>query len=1287
MGDSQTVMGVNFLQLNMGRRSSAWECLRTRFLRNKSMAPNNSPHIMLLQEQNNQKLLNTTSYESSTQLFKRIDITDETLKGIHKKLAREALKRGEETIDIPLRNRAKVCVSNDFNAQAGCHLITEFTDRDQVAISFSLKLGQESVKSIACSVYFPGAPENKGSVLTEKFKALVQHCTSNRIELIIGIDSNSHHTSWESNHNDQRGEELVQFCILNGLALVNRGDTPTFKARSGINSTGTHIDVTLSTQKIYDLINDWHVETDYNGSDHNSITFSIESPDSDPLMTRNKRKTNWKLYLQKLKALSIFDNLSYQLNASELNSASYKFMDILISAFEESSKITPTHPIRKDDWYTEDLKKMRKNVDKLHRASKKGNPASIIAYKTYKKKFEKSRIKAKKLGFRRFTEKLDNVKDIARLQKCLENGPKIQMSTLEKPDGTFTRDIDESLRTLLKTHFKDCVPVKSTELDYIPPPRIRTDKEKMDIIETVSTEKVIWVLDSFSPFKAPGEDNIFPALLQKAKHIVAPILSKLYSSSLLLGYVPIPWRGTLVSFIPKPKKDNYGSPKSYRPISLMSFILKALEKLVDRRIRNTDMFSNPLSKNQHAYRSGHSTETALHSFLGKVEKGLNLKPSGKEKVAGALVLMADVSGAFDNVRTQFIIDCARKKGISEWILDWLRYMLETRQLTPSSVHCDARVRCTCGTPQGSCSGPIQWCLCADNLLESLHREHIDTICYADDFACIVIGNKDLSSMYAQMNKAAKIIEKWCKEAGLDVNPQKTELIMFTKNKYDSNIEASRKLAVKLKGEKLELVDCVTYLGMKLDKKLNMKTHIEYVKSKANKAFWATAMITGKQFGASPHVIKYIYDSIVIPRITYGSLFYWHKVSRKKAGNGTNANILDGIQRTASLLMSGAMKTTPQASLNAILQLTPLDDIITISAIESMNRLITSGRWENYKMDTGYRSIDQVASALDLKHKSDDITPVWFPEKRFYVRSDSDYSVTPSSEVKIYADASVRLGRTGIGCFSSDLNIEITKRASNNMNINLAEIEAISICSDTLTKTGIIDQKLTILTDSKEAINMLGFNVITSNIIFECIKKLNKLSNLNFSVNIQWIPKQINDPNHTRADELAKLATNYPEQGDFMSGNQLKELCLAKKRELNTQNWMRWIANMNDEEIGRNVSNKMFEGPSDPRFKFLPRLNKKDMRTLTGLLTGHCTLRSKLVQMKKETRSFCRWCLTGSDETSLHVIMKCPRFLSTRKHYFKKYFLEESDLKLIPLINLIRFSRDTGIQDALCFKPP
>jgi hypothetical protein len=51
-----------------------------------------------------------------------------------------------------------------------------------------------------------------------------------------------------------------------------------------------------------------------------------------------------------------------------------------------------------------------------------------------------------------------------------------------------------------------------------------------------------------------------------------------------------------VVFIPKPGKS-LTQAKSLRPISLMSFILKILEKLIDRCIRGGVLAEKPLHQN------------------------------------------------------------------------------------------------------------------------------------------------------------------------------------------------------------------------------------------------------------------------------------------------------------------------------------------------------------------------------------------------------------------------------------------------------------------------------------------------------------------------------------------------------------------------------------------------------------------------------------------------------------------------------------------------------------------
>jgi hypothetical protein len=75
-----------------------------------------------------------------------------------------------------------------------------------------------------------------------------------------------------------------------------------------------------------------------------------------------------------------------------------------------------------------------------------------------------------------------------------------------------------------------------------------------------------------------------------------------------------------------------GDPERYvkalewsRPISRISFLLKTMERLVDRFIRDEMAGNSALHPNQHAYQAGKSTETALHQLVVRVEKVLDQK--------------------------------------------------------------------------------------------------------------------------------------------------------------------------------------------------------------------------------------------------------------------------------------------------------------------------------------------------------------------------------------------------------------------------------------------------------------------------------------------------------------------------------------------------------------------------------------------------------------------------------------------------------------------------------------
>ena len=163
-----------------------------------------------------------------------------------------------------------------------------------------------------------------------------------------------------------------------------------------------------------------------------------------------------------------------------------------------------------------------------------------------------------------------------------------------------------------------------------------------------------WAVHKFFSFKSPGPDGVFPALLKQGIDVIMPHLIKIFTGSLALGYVPKSWQRVRVAFIPKPGRTVHGEVKDFRPISLASFLLKTLERLLDFYIRGEVLKRFPLHANQHAYQVGKSTDTALHQLTRRVEEML-----GKGKIA--LGCFMDVEGAFDNTNFTVIEKAMRGK--------------------------------------------------------------------------------------------------------------------------------------------------------------------------------------------------------------------------------------------------------------------------------------------------------------------------------------------------------------------------------------------------------------------------------------------------------------------------------------------------------------------------------------------------------------------------------------------------------------------------------------------------
>jgi len=361
------------------------------------------------------------------------------------------------------------------------------------------------------------------------------------------------------------------------------------------------------------------------------------------------------------------------------------------------------------------------------------------------------------------------------------------------------------------------------------------------VTRAVAYRRVEWAIDSFAPYKSPGVDGIFPALLQKAREGVIPYLFRIFLACLATGYVPAKWRQVKVAFIPKRGMNSYSGPRNYRPISLTSFLLKPVERLVDRYLRDEALAFVPLHPNQHAYQAGKSVETALPQLFVRVEKALDLQET-------ALGVFLDTKGAFNNAFYDTICNSLVRHGSEYTIVRWIRATLAGRVVVATLSGFSVGLAISKGCPQGSVLSPLLWCLVVDDLLSRLTGGGVFIQGYADDICLLAVG-KFPNTVSGLVQWALLTVETWCNEVGLSVNPDKTGLVACTRKR-----ELQGFFEPHFFGVKLSLLGSVKYLGVILDSRLAWTEHVEVKVRKADNLLWAYMEACGAGWVLRPEVV-------------------------------------------------------------------------------------------------------------------------------------------------------------------------------------------------------------------------------------------------------------------------------------------------------------------------------------------------------------------------------------------------------------------------------------------------
>ena len=128
-----------------------------------------------------------------------------------------------------------------------------------------------------------------------------------------------------------------------------------------------------------------------------------------------------------------------------------------------------------------------------------------------------------------------------------------------------------------------------------------------ELVDDVDPQILIKLVKFLKRGKAPGPDNIHYVVLRLGTTTsLYHHLGRLFTSSIQLGYIPTAWKIATLHMLLKPD-----TPTSYRPISLISSIMKLFERVIEQRLRSHLEHIGFINKHQSGFRRAKSTDYHL----------------------------------------------------------------------------------------------------------------------------------------------------------------------------------------------------------------------------------------------------------------------------------------------------------------------------------------------------------------------------------------------------------------------------------------------------------------------------------------------------------------------------------------------------------------------------------------------------------------------------------------------------------------------------------------------------
>lgn len=188
------------------------------------------------------------------------------------------------------------------------------------------------------------------------------------------------------------------------------------------------------------------------------------------------------------------------------------------------------------------------------------------------------------------------------------------------------------------------------------------DPENTFSFSTITADDIRRAFSSITS-QATGADGMSRGMLQPVLDTLIDFLVVLFNKSITESTFPDAWKRAII--VPVNKIANPTSANDYRPIALLPFLCKLLEKIIFNQLEEYLDSHQLLDPLQCGFRKGHSTQTAIVKLVNDIRTGMESR-----KIT--VLVLFDFTKAFDMVSHELLLQKLADLGLSSQCIQWFK---------------------------------------------------------------------------------------------------------------------------------------------------------------------------------------------------------------------------------------------------------------------------------------------------------------------------------------------------------------------------------------------------------------------------------------------------------------------------------------------------------------------------------------------------------------------------------------------------------------------------------------